>query len=59
MNEFKPRKPKSAQLEVKWSETESFTLITQQAVDGDSIARETSQRDADQLASAELQSQLL
>ncbi len=59
MNEFKPRKPKSAQLEVQWSETETFTLITQQAVDGDRIAREIGQRDADQLASAELQSQLL
>jgi len=31
----KSRQPKPRQLEVLWSEPESFALITQSAVDGD------------------------
>ena len=57
MKKLKSRK--SAQLEVQWSEPESFTLITQRTVDGDRLAKESAQHDADLLASAELQNQLL
>lgn len=59
MNKSKSRKSKPAQLEVQWSEPESFTLIMGQSLDGDRIAREAAQRAADQLASAALQQPLL
>ena len=55
MNKF--HKPKPRQLEVLWSETESFALITQQAIDGDRVARDAAQRGADRLASDQLQTQ--
>jgi hypothetical protein len=48
-------KPKPAQLEVRWSEPESFALITQTAVDGERVAREAAQRVADRQASDQLQ----
>ena len=50
-------KPKSAQLEVQWSEPESFALITQSAVDGDRVAKEAAQRAADQQSSDQLQTE--
>jgi len=59
MSKLKFRKPKPAQLEVQWSEPESFALIVEPALDGDRVARETAQLDADQQTSAELQNQLL
>ena len=57
MKKFNSRKPKPAQLEVQWSEPESFALITQTTVDGDRVAKEAAQRAADQQSSDRLQSQ--
>ena len=51
MKKFNSRKPKPAQLEVQWSEPESFALITQSAVDGDRVTKEAAQRAADQQSS--------
>ncbi len=59
MNKSKSRQSKPDQLEVQWSEPESFTLILGQSLDGDRIARESAQRAADQLASADLQQPLI
>ena len=57
MKKFNARKPKSAQLEVQWSEPESFALITQSAVDGGCLAKEAAQRAADQQTSDRLQTE--
>jgi hypothetical protein len=57
MKKFNSRKPKPAQLEVQWSEPESFALITQSAVDGDRVAKEAAQRAADQQTSDRLQAE--
>ena len=57
MKKLKSRKPKPAQLEVHWAEAESFTLITQHAVDGDRVAREADKSAADQQESDKLQTQ--
>jgi hypothetical protein len=57
MNKPNTGKPKPRQLEVAWFEPESFTLITQHAVDGDRVIRESAQRAADQQESAKLQTQ--
>jgi hypothetical protein len=57
MKKFNSRKPKPAQLEVQWSEPESFALITLLAVDGDRVAKEAARRAADQQASERLQTQ--
>jgi len=59
MNKFKTRPTKSAQLEVQWSEPEAFSLITQTAVDGDRVARETARVAADKQESDQLQTQFL
>lgn len=59
MNKLKSRPTKPAQLEVKWSEPESFTLITQQSLDGDRVARETARLAACQQESDQLQTQFL
>jgi hypothetical protein len=52
-------KPKPAQLEVQWLEPESFSLITQSAVDGDRVAREAARLTTDQRESEQLQTQFL
>lgn len=59
MSQYKSRKPKPAQLEVHWTEPESFALITQSSVDGNRIAREAAQLAADKQESAQLQNPLL
>ena len=53
----KSRKPKPAQLEVRFSEPEAFTLMTQSAVDGDRVVKEAAQRAADQQTSDRLQTE--
>ena len=53
----KSRQPKPRQLEVQWSEPESFALITQSAVDGERIAKDAAQVAADRQASNQLQTQ--
>jgi hypothetical protein len=53
------KKPKPAQLEVQWLEPESFSLITQTAVDGDRVAREAARLAADRQESEQLQTQFL
>ena len=53
----KSRKTKPAQLEVQWSEPESFALITQSSVNGDRVAKEAAQRAADQQSSDQLQTE--
>lgn len=48
---------KSRQLEVQWSEPESFALITQSAIDGEHVAQKAAQVAADKQASNRLQTQ--
>ena len=57
MKKFNSRKPKPAQLEVQWSQPESFALVTQSAVDGDRVAKEAARHAADQQASDRLQTE--
>ena len=59
MSKLKPRPTTPAQLEVQWAEPESFALITQTAVDGDRVAKETAHSAADKQESAQLQTQFL
>jgi len=54
---FNPRKPKPEQLEVHWTESEPFALITQLAIDGDRVANDAARRSADQQASNQRQTQ--
>jgi hypothetical protein len=59
MNQSNSRIPKPAQLEVQWAEPESFSLITQLAVDGDRVAKEAARHAADQYESDQQQTQCL
>lgn len=54
----KSRQPKPRQLEVQWSEPESFALTMEQAVDGERVAQKAAQVAADKRASNRLQTQL-
>ena len=52
------RKTKPRQLEVQWSEPESFKLTIQQTTDGDKIMAEAEQLEADRHVSEMLQRQM-
>ena len=53
------RNSQSAQLEAQWSDPEPFTLVTQEAIDGDRVARESDLRTAARQSSEKLQPPLL
>jgi hypothetical protein len=46
------------QHEIQWDEPEAFTLVPQTTLDGDRIAKERAQREADQQAAEKQQSNL-
>ena len=53
------RKPTPRQLEVTWDNPEPFTLTIQTTTDGDRVAQEAAQSEADRKMSDLLQEQML
>jgi hypothetical protein len=52
-------KHKAPQVDINWGEPEAFALVVQSATDGERVAKEKQQREADRKANEEKQPNLI